>query len=115
MGLGLCHQMHVAEILDVLVELAVLVISREVFMVLSALVSRLAVGRRHVPPTTLGKWTTGLQTVTLAVVLLYNYLDRESIVLIPVFFYLTLAVTLASGFHYIYLAAQKSSEPIPPE
>ena len=97
------------------VELAVLVISRDVFIVLIALLYHLAVGRRHFPPTTLGKWPTALQTLTLAVVLLDNYLDRESIVLIPAFFYLTLAITLASGFHYIYLAAQKSSEPIPPE
>lgn len=96
------------------VELVVLVISRDVFIVLIALLFHLTTGRRQFPPTTLGKWTTVLQTITLAVVLLYNYLDRQSLVVVTTFFYLTLAITLASGFHYIYLGAQKSSETIPP-
>lgn len=90
------------------VELAVLVISRDVFIVLLALLLHLTTGRRQFPPTVLGKWATAVQTGTLGVVLLYNYLEWESWLLVPAFFYLTLAITLASGFHYIYHAARSS-------
>jgi hypothetical protein len=37
-------------------------------------------------------------------VMLLNYLPRESEVLVAALCWLTLAVTLASGFHYIYRA-----------
>ena len=71
--------------------LVVLAISRDVFIVLIVLLMQLTTGLRRFPPTALGKWTTTIQTVTISVVLLCNYLGRESDVIVPAFFYLTLA------------------------
>jgi cardiolipin synthase len=90
--------------------LAVLAISRDVFIVLIALLMHLTTGLRRFTPTVLGKLTTTIQTVTISVVLLFNYLGRESFVIVPAFFYLTLAITLASGFHYIYKATRRAAE-----
>jgi phosphatidylglycerophosphate synthase len=69
----------------------------------------LSSGMSRFPPTALGKATTITQTVTLCVVLLFNTVGRESILIVPAFFYLTLAITLASGFHYIYHATHRAA------
>ena len=75
-----------------------------------ALLMHLSAGLKRFPPTLLGKWTTAIQTITISVVLLFNYLERESILVVGSFFYLTLAITLASGFHYIYRATLRTAK-----
>ena len=86
--------------------LTILTISRDVFIVLIALVIHLATGLTRFPPTVYGKITTVVQVVTICVILLYNYLQVRSTAVVPGLVHLTLAVTLLSGFHYIYHGAR---------
>ncbi len=85
--------------------LTVLVISRDVIIVLTVAVVNLAVERFTFPPSYLGKVATFVYILTGSVTLLFNYLDRPSLV-VEVAIWASLAVTLASGFHYIVHAAR---------
>jgi cardiolipin synthase len=86
--------------------LTILTISRDVLIVLIALVIHLATGLSRFPPTFYGKVTTVVQVVTVCVILLYNTLDIRSTVVVPGLVWLTLAATLLSGFHYIFHGAR---------
>jgi len=86
------------------VYLTIVTISRDVFIVIIALLVHLTSGITTFQPTFLGKVTTVVQVVTIGTVMLLNYLPRESEILVAALCWLTLAVTLASGFHYIYRA-----------
>ena len=85
--------------------LTILTISRDVFIVLIALVIHLATGLTRFPPSIYGKVTTVVQVVTVCVILLYNFLEIKSTHVVPALVWLTLAATLYSGFHYIFHAA----------
>ena len=85
--------------------LTVLVISRDVIIVLTVAVVNLAVERFTFPPSHLGKIATFVYILTGSVTLLFNYLDRPSVV-VEAAIWASLAVTLASGFHYIFHAAR---------
>ncbi|MCE2542641.1 MAG: CDP-alcohol phosphatidyltransferase family protein [Acidobacteria bacterium] len=85
--------------------LTVLVISRDVIIVLTVAVVNLAVERFTFPPSHLGKVATFVYILTGSVTLLFNYLDRPSLV-VEAAIWASLAVTLASGFHYIFHAAR---------
>jgi len=85
--------------------LTVLMISRDVGIVLTVLIVNLAVGPRTFRPTILGKVATGTYIVTAAVAMFFNYRGYHS----PLFdlaVYLSLAITLLSGLHYIRHAAR---------
>lgn len=86
--------------------LTILTISRDVFIVLIALVIHLATGLTRFPPTVYGKITTVVQVVTVCVILLYNHMQVRSTAVVPGLVYLTLAATLLSGFHYIFHGAR---------
>jgi cardiolipin synthase len=86
--------------------LTILTISRDVLIVLIALVIHLATGLTRFPPTLYGKVTTVVQVVTVCFILLYNTLEIRSTVVVPGLVYLTLAATLFSGFHYILHGAR---------
>ncbi len=86
--------------------LTILTISRDVLIVLIALVIHLATGLTRFPPTLYGKITTVIQVVTVGVILLYNTLGILSTVVVPFLIWLTLAATLFSGFHYIAQGAR---------
>jgi cardiolipin synthase len=88
------------------VYLAIVTISRDVFIVMIALVIHLATGHVGFKPTTLGKATTVIQVVTVGTVLLCNSLDRPSPLIISGLVWLTLAMTLSSGLHYIHHATR---------
>jgi cardiolipin synthase len=92
------------------VRLVILTISRDVLIVLIALVMHLASSTRRFPPTFLSKVNTGVQIVTVALVLLYATLGVRSGHLLPFFFNCTLITTLLSGFHYIYVNARVMAE-----
>src|SRR2546427_2684176 len=81
--------------------LTILTISRDVLIVLIALVIHLATGLTRFPPTLYGKITTVVQVVTVCFILLFNSLSVRSDRLIPGLVILTLFATLFSGFHYI--------------
>jgi cardiolipin synthase (CMP-forming) len=84
--------------------LTILTISRDVLIVLIALVIHLATGLTKFPPTLFGKITTVVQVVTVCVILLFNALSMQS-PLVPALVWLTLAATVISGLHYIFHAA----------
>ncbi len=78
--------------------LAVLVVSRDVFIVSGFLVLYLFSTPPEISPTRLSKTNTALQVCTAAAVLA----GLSSTLLRPLF-YLTAALTVASGLHYLYL------------
>ena len=88
------------------VYLTIVTISRDVFIVMIALLIHLTSGLGSFPPTVLGKLTTATQLITVGTVLLLNALDNPMPVLIQGLVWLTLAMTLSSGLHYIYHAAR---------
>jgi cardiolipin synthase (CMP-forming) len=88
------------------VYLTIVTISRDVFIVIVALLAHLTYGMTRFTPTGLGKLTTATQLITIGTVLLLNNLRREATVLVGALVWLTLAVTLASGLHYIYHATR---------
>ncbi len=88
------------------VYLTIVTISRDVFIVIIALLAHLTYGLTRFTPTTLGKLTTATQLITIGSVLLLNYLKQEATVPVGILVWLTLAVTLASGLHYIYFATR---------
>ena len=86
--------------------LTIVTISRDVFIVMVALVIHLASGLSRFTPTILGKATTLTQIAMIGFVLLFNALGQGSPVFIQALSWLTLAATLASGFHYIHNVAR---------
>ena len=84
--------------------LTVLVISRDVIIVLTVAVVNLAVDRFTFRPSVLGKLTTFVYILTGSILLLFNYLERSSF-LVDALIWGALAMTLASGVHYIVHAA----------
>jgi cardiolipin synthase len=82
--------------------LTILTISRDVIIVSVVAIIYLAYGRTKFPPTIWGKLTTFSETFTVSFFLLFNYLHRETMFL-DVLVWLTLCLTLISGFHYLAL------------
>jgi len=85
--------------------LSVLAISRDIFIVLIALLMYLAYGRTRFEPTLWGKLTTVAEALLIGVYLLANALGRTTIVL-DIATWVTLALILYSGFHYLFHAAR---------
>jgi cardiolipin synthase len=81
--------------------LTALVISRDVCIVVTVAIVNLAIGRRTFQPTMYGKAATAVYIVTVSMAMLFNYLGYHSVV-VDVCVYATLAITLLSGFHYIW-------------
>jgi cardiolipin synthase (CMP-forming) len=90
--------------------LTVLVISRDVGIVVTVAIVSLTMGPRTFPPSTYGKLATAVYIVTIAVVLLYNYLDRASVI-VDLAVWASLAITLISGFHYTMHVRRTLNEP----
>ena len=86
--------------------LTVVVISRDVAIVLTVAVFNLAVARRTFRPSILGKVATATYLVTGVVALYVNY-SGEWIELVDVGVWVTLGITLLSGFEYLYLMTRK--------
>ncbi len=87
----------------------ILVISRDLLIVVVALVLYLALGVRKFPPTVISKVTTVVQVATVVVVLIAGIAAKETArfavaldFLADFFIYLTAALTLASGLYYVY-------------
>ena len=101
-GLGLANRLPVW--------LTVLIISRDVVIVLTVAIVNLAIGPRTFRPSVFGKIATATYIVTAVVTMLFNYLRYRSIV-VDVFVYASLAITLVSSLHYISHAARIIDEP----
>lgn len=80
--------------------LTITVISRDLLLVLSVLVINLTIGRRAFPPSILGKCTTVSQLFLIFLFLVANEFNRE-VPGIDAVIYLVLALTVASGLHYM--------------
>jgi cardiolipin synthase len=100
-GLGLVNRMPVW--------LTILIISRDVLIVLTVAVVNLAVGRRTFKPSIYGKAATGIYVVTCAMLLLFNYLGRQS-PLVAVCLFASAAITLISSGDYAVRVARVISE-----
>jgi cardiolipin synthase (CMP-forming) len=83
--------------------LTVLIISRDIGIVATVAVVNLAVGRRTFSPTALGKLATATYIMTGVVTLYFNYLGQTS-VLVTLFVYASLIVTVLSAVHYLIRA-----------
>jgi cardiolipin synthase len=83
----------------------VLVISRDIVIVLTVAIVNLAVGRRTFRPSIFGKIATATYIVTAVVAMLFNYRGYPSVV-VDVFVYASLVVTLVSSVHYIWQTSQ---------
>jgi cardiolipin synthase len=90
--------------------LTVLVISRDVAIVVTVAIVSMTLGPRTFPPSIYGKIATALYIVTIAVVLFFNYLQQRSI-LVDVSVWVSLAITLLSGFHYTVHVRRVLNEP----
>ena len=90
--------------------LTVLVISRDVAIVATVAIVSLTLGPRTFPPSIYGKVATALYIVTIAVVLLFNFLEQPSVV-VDIFVWVSLAITLISGFHYTVHVRRTLNEP----
>ena len=81
--------------------LTILVISRDVILVSSALIIVISTGHRTFPPSFWGKATTFLQILTIVVVLYLNYRNL-TVPALRWLFVSTATITVYSGFDYIY-------------
>ncbi|HZM70108.1 MAG TPA: CDP-alcohol phosphatidyltransferase family protein [Candidatus Cryosericum sp.] len=95
--------------------LTIVTISRDVFIVMLALLMHLTSGVASFPPSALGKLTTLTQILTVGVVLLLNTLNRPAPILVLGLGWFTLALTVSSGLHYIYRASRLGEAQAPPE
>ncbi len=92
------------------ITVTILSISRDVMISLIAGVLYVAAGKTSFAPTLLGKLTTTVQILTVVSVLIFNYQEVRSDVVLPVLTRLTVALILLSGLHYIYHNMQRGGE-----
>jgi cardiolipin synthase len=90
--------------------LTVLVISRDVAIVATVAIVSLTLGPRTFPPSVYGKIATALYIVTVTMVLLFNVLRQPSF-LVDIAVWVSLAITLLSGFHYVVHVRRTLNEP----
>lgn len=102
-GLGLANRLPIW--------LTVVIISRDVGIILTVAIVNLAIGRRTFHPSLFGKIATVTYILTVVAAMFFNYLARRSMV-VDVFVYASLAITLVSGLHYIWHAARIINEPL---
>ena len=88
--------------------LTVLVLSRDVILAVGVVIFRLADIPLVVRPSLAGKWTTTFQLVTVGFVLLNKIWAFPPLVL-PVFFYVTGALTTVSGLQYFYRGIKQTN------
>ncbi len=106
-----------AQAAPVPVWVTILVLSRDILIVIVALILYLTLDVRKFPPTVISKVTTVVQVTTVVVVLIAGIaakdLSRFAVALdflADFFIYLTAAFTLASGLYYVYRASRLVGE-----
>src|SRR5271157_3532044 len=88
--------------------LTIIVLSRDVAIVMTALLISLVAGYRPFHPSLLGKASTAAQVATLfAVACLCAGIPYITPELVTICIYLTATLTLASGVHYVFLMRQR--------
>jgi cardiolipin synthase len=101
-GLGLANRLPLW--------LTVLIISRDVGIVLTVAIVNLAVGRRTFQPSIYGKIATATYIATAVAAMVFNYLGYHSFI-VDVGVFASLAITLISGFHYLWHATRTFDTP----
>ena len=96
-GLGLTNRLPIW--------LTVLIISRDVGIVLTVAIVNLAIGPKTFKPSFYGKAATAVYILTAVVAMYFNYRGYHSL-LFDILVYASLALTLLSGFHYVWHAAR---------
>ena len=86
--------------------LTVVILSRDAIIIVSVAIVNLTLGRRIFYPSFLGKLSTVSQLVTVGLVLIVNASGKGAELLGPVFI-ATLALTVSSALHYVYLASTR--------
>lgn len=89
--------------------LTAVVISRDVFLVLGALLIFMTTGFTGFRPSLPGKINTGIQLAMITLFLAGNILAKPTEYLSP-FYYLTFAMAIFSGVHYIFHATRLVNE-----
>jgi cardiolipin synthase len=90
--------------------LAFMVLSRDFLLLLVGLLMILASGRKRFPPTWAGKVTTVTQIVTVLIVLCANLWNWPQAIA-EIGFGGTAAMTVLSGFDYVYRVARHPEDP----
>jgi cardiolipin synthase (CMP-forming) len=90
--------------------LTITVISRDIVIIGVVAIVNLAVGPRTFRPSLLGKSATAAFIVTAVVVMYFNYRRQESL-LIDLWVWLSLALTLASAADYFFRLRRLINEP----
>jgi len=80
---------------------AVIVVSRDLILILGALILHLTQAQIEILPTSLGKSTTALQLIYVTLVLVTAVVQGNTVTLFPVLVG-TVGLTILSGLHYIY-------------
>jgi cardiolipin synthase len=92
--------------------LTIIVLSRDVGIIMAALVISLVAGYRPFHPSLLGKSSTAAQMATIFLAVCRRarvpYFTTD---VVTFFVYLTAALTLASGIHYVFLLRQRLGRP----
>jgi cardiolipin synthase len=96
-GLGLANPLPIW--------LTVIIISRDVVILLTVAIVNLAIGRRTFRPSVFGKIATATYMLTAVAAMFFNYLGYHSVI-VDVFIYASLVITLVSSLHYIRHAAR---------
>ena len=86
-----------------------LFISRDIIIVVSALIIYIATGFRNFRPSVYGKITTLLQLAAVLVTIWFSYLGHRSVIARATV-YAAVAATAVSGFHYVLLMRQRLGE-----
>ncbi len=94
--------------------LTVVVLSRDAIIIVSVAIVNMTLGRRIFYPSALGKVVTVAQLMTVGFVLLANATGSGDSLLRPLFI-VTLALTVASALHYVYLASTRGPGRAPEE
>lgn len=89
---------------EIPVWLTIIVVSRDLILVIGALLTHILTSRLVISPSIMGKATTFFQIVTISVVLLVQLLGATPFIL-NILFFTTGFFTIVSGIHYIYLGS----------
>ncbi|HUR32200.1 MAG TPA: CDP-alcohol phosphatidyltransferase family protein [Vicinamibacterales bacterium] len=101
-GLGLANPLPIW--------LTVTIITRDIVIVATVAIVNLAVGRRIFRPSVYGKIATATYMTTVVVAMFFNFLGYHS-VLVDLFIWASLAITIISSLHYIRHAARIIDSP----
>lgn len=83
----------------------IILVSRDVLLIGGAIILYMFIGKTGIPPSWLGKTTTGLQFATVLCAMVDNYTPGIKAAILPLAV-ITLTITVASGLDYIYRGAR---------